>query len=165
MAMIGTCLTVDDQAPVRVVVLETSVKIECSGTEIEMDPDSLAMFITTSQEGLTKLIQRANGDGAKRVDVAASAQPSTVDANGDSVRASASTWVVCDPADEISYLTLGERFELHWGRLTWTISNRALSRLLDRARRAQPILNERMNMVDRLPDDLEIPEIEWRRSE
>lgn len=162
--VIGTCLNVDDRAAVRVVVEDYSVKFECAGTEIEMDPDSLTMFIAAGEEGLTKLTQPSqpvNGSGAKRVDVAASEQPSAVDADDEIFRTSASTWVVCDTSDWISHTTVGGRVELNWsGRLVWTISTGALSRLLDRARRAQPVLDERMNTVGRLPDDQEIPEID-----
>lgn len=157
MAVIGTCLNVDDQAVVGVVVQECSVRFECVGTEIEMDPDSLAAFIMAGEEALPKLaVREASPAGG-----VASDRPSTVVSVDRGFQTSASTWVVCDVDDRIWYLTLGDRFEFHWGdHLLWTISAGALVRLLDRARRAQPILDEHMNAACRIPDDQEIPDVD-----
>jgi hypothetical protein len=52
---IGTCLNADDQAAVRVVVGPYSVEMHCAGTRIEMDPDSLAVFIAIVEQALPQL--------------------------------------------------------------------------------------------------------------
>jgi hypothetical protein len=154
-AVIGTCLNIDDQAPVRVVVRDYAVKFECVSTEIDMDSDSLAAFIAAGEEALPQLSPNAGVGGAAVPDQPNAA--ATADQHSSAFRTSASTWVVCDADDQIWYLTVGTQFELHWGeRLIWTISAGALTRLLERARRAWPILVERMHLVGCLPDDQEI---------
>lgn len=155
--VVGTCLNVDDRAAVRVVVEEYSVKFECAGTEIVMDADSLAQFITIGEEVLPELAAHV---GMRSADALVPDRSDSADTVAPRFETSASTWVICDATDRIRYLTVGGRFELNWGgRLVWTISAGALARLLDRARRARPVLDEHVNIARRTPPDQEIPEI------
>jgi hypothetical protein len=151
---IGTCLNMDDQAVARVMVGPHSVEVYCASAQIEMDPDSLALLITTSEQALAQLVPDADE----------SPIGATVDAAGDMVegggfKTSASSWVICNAEVEPWFMIVGEFFELHWGELVWTISAGALTRLLARLRLARDVLDENMDRVGEIPAEREITEL------
>lgn len=119
-----TCLNIRQAEPLRLVVGEDSVKLECHGTEIEMFPESLEQLLSCVEQALPRLTAPTHRKTALGRPV--------------------STWVRCDPATPLHFTILGTALELHWGPAILTFNKAVLPELIRQGREANTELIRRL---------------------